>query len=356
MIDIYPLLRPLFFLMDGEDAHNATLFALKSGLYPRPPKLNEPSLETELLGLRFPTPVGLAAGFDKNAEAVDAAFKLGFGFVETGTVTPKPQNGNPRPRIFRDPDNGAVINRMGFPNKGMHAYKENVEKFLNKRPRPNGVLGLNIGMNKEQTDPAKDYCQLIRMLGPMADYITINISSPNTPGLRNLQQREPLLELLGRVSEERSNSCGHHAPPLFLKLAPDLSMEQQEELANTVIEAGVDGLILTNTTLERPDHLSAGFIEETGGLSGAPLTDKSTDIIKSLYRLTNGKVPIIGAGGIMNGEDAYKKIRAGASLVQFYSSMVFQGPLQPHYVNKSLAACLKRDNIATIKDAVGLDA
>lgn len=356
MFDLYPLIRPAFFAMDGETAHNMTLSALKSGLYPRPPKLDEPCLKTELFGLTFPTPVGLAAGFDKNAEAISAAFNLGFGFVEAGTVTPKPQDGNPKPRIFRDPENIAVINRMGFPNKGMHAFKDNLNRFLQQKKRPAGALGINIGMNKDQTDPASDYCKLITMLAPMADYITINISSPNTPGLRDLQKRGPLLDLLGRVNEERQKSCGEHAPPILLKLAPDLTEDQQEELAQAALEAPIEGLILTNTTLERPSFLPAKFREEKGGLSGAPLTNKSTQIIKNFYKLTKGKLPIVGAGGIVTGEDAYAKIRAGASLVQLYSSMVFKGPLQAYYVNKNLAECLKRDNIASLSDAIGLDA
>ncbi len=307
MIDIYPLARPFFFMMDGETAHTATLLSLKSGLYPRPPKLNEPALETHLFGLKFPSPVGLAAGFDKNAEVINAAFSLGFGFVEAGTVTPKPQDGNPKPRIFRDPDNQAVINRMGFPNQGMHAFKDNLTHFLEHKKRPQGALGINIGMNKDQTDPAKDYCTLIKMLGPMADYITINISSPNTPGLRDLQKKEPLLDLLVRVNEARTKHCGIHPPPILLKLAPDLDDNQQQELAEAVLTAPIEGLILTNTTLDRPDYLPADFKEQKGGLSGAPLTDKSTRIIKNFYQLTNGKIPIVGAGGIMTGEDAYKK-------------------------------------------------
>lgn len=359
-MDIYPLLRPALFAMDAEQAHHLSLLALKSGLYPRPPKLNAPELESTIFGLNFPTPVGLAAGFDKNAEVIGAAFNLGFGFVEAGTVTPKPQAGNPKPRIFRAPAQKAVINRMGFPNGGMHAFKANLEKFLQGKKRPRGALGINIGMNKTQSDPAKDYCTLIKMLGPMADYITINISSPNTPGLRDLQKREPLLDLLKRVNEQRTKSCGKYPPPVLLKLAPDLSKDQQEELAKAALDAQndglIDGLILTNTTLERPDYLPAAFKDQKGGLSGAPLTAKSTAIIKSFYRLTKGKLPIIGAGGVNTGEEAYAKIRAGASLVQLYSSMVFYGPLQAYYVNKSLAECLKRDNIASITHAIGLDA
>ncbi len=354
MPGLYDLFRPLIFKVDAEQAHHMTLKALKSGLVPPCKPVIDPALEVKLWGLKFPNPVGLSAGFDKNAEIIGPAFNLGFGFVEAGTVTPKPQEGNPKPRVFRDPANEAVINRLGFPNQGMNAFKSNLEKFLDGKSRPVGVVGINIGMNKAQTEPAKDYTALIKMLGPMADYITINISSPNTPGLRDLQSREPLLELLGAVLEERKRSCGDHPPPLLLKLAPDLSQDQQAELAKTVLEAGIDGLILANTTLDRPETLANDFRAEKGGLSGKPVRDKSTAVIRNFYRLTGGKLPIIGVGGISSGSDAYEKIKAGASLVQLYTSLVFKGPAVANSINQELLALLKKDGFTNISQAVGV--
>lgn len=355
MPDLYQLIRPLVFKLDPEQAHEYTLKALKSGAIPPCPSINDPALEVKLWGLKFPNPVGLSAGFDKRAEVIGPAFKLGFGFVEAGTVTPKPQEGNPRPRVFRDPTTESVINRMGFPNGGMNLFKTNLEKFLSNGERSPGVVGINIGMNKSQTEPAKDYTILIKMLGPMADYITINISSPNTPGLRDLQKREPLLELLGAVLEERKKSCGDHPPPLLLKLAPDLDEVQQDELSTAVLEAGIDGLILSNTTLARPDSLPKNFAAEKGGLSGRPLTARSTEVIGNFYKRMNGKLPIIGVGGISSGSDAYAKIKAGASLVQLYTSLVFKGPTVANSINQELLTLLKKDGYTNVSQAVGAD-
>ncbi len=355
MPDLYNLLRPALFALDPETAHNITLRAMRMGLMPAQPQTNAPELEQTLWGLKFPNAVGLAAGFDKNAEVMTSAFKLDFGFVEVGTVTPKPQDGNPKPRVFRDPSHNAVINRMGFPNGGMKVFKDNFEAFLSRKKRPQGIIGINIGMNKNQKNPSHDYAVLIKMLGPMADYLTINISSPNTPGLRDLQRREPLLELLGAIHEERRKACGNHPPPVLVKLAPDLDDAQCEELATTLLDAKVDGVILSNTTLDRPETLPNGFREEQGGLSGQPLTDKSTGIIKRFYTLTNGALPIIGVGGISTGKQAYDKIKAGANLVQLYTSLVFRGPSVAYYVNQELRDLLKADGFTHISEAVGAD-
>ncbi len=355
MSALYNIARPFIFKMEPEKAHKMTLCLMKKGLLPIPAQANDPVLETTLWGHKFPNPIGLAAGFDKNAEVIEPSFKLGFGFVEVGTVTPKPQHGNPKPRIFRDTDNEAVINRMGFPNGGMNEFKANFEKFLSAKSRPSGVVGINIGMNKSQSEPAKDYGILIKMLGPMADYLTVNISSPNTPGLRDLQRREPLLELLGVIKEERKKACGNHPPPILVKLAPDLDSAAQEELAQALLEAQIEGIILTNTTLDRPDYLPKDFAAQKGGLSGKPVRDKSTSAIRNFYRLTKGEIPIIGAGGISSGKDAYEKIKAGASLVQLYSSLVFQGPDVIRYVKLELADLLKNDGYATLSEAVGED-
>ena len=353
MPGFYYMLRPLLFQLDPEKAHELTLKAMKAGLSPSYPATTNPALEQILWGLKFPNPIGLAAGFDKNAEVIGPAFGLGFGFVEIGTVTPKPQHGNPKPRIFRKPENEAIINRMGFPNSGMNTFKTNLEKFLSRRERPPGAVGINIGMNNNQKDPVKDYSVLIKMLAPMADYLTVNISSPNTPGLRDLQKREPLLDLLGIIKEERRKACGDHPPPILVKLAPDLNRAQQEELSQALLEAEIDGLVLTNTTLERPASLPENFAAEQGGLSGKPLTQKSTDIIGNFYKLTKGQIPIIGVGGVSNARDAYDKIRAGASLVQLYTGLVFQGPSVAHSINQGLAGFLRADGFDHVSDAIG---
>lgn len=353
MVDLYSLARPVIFNIDPEKAHNLTLKALRCGVVPSNPSPKDPALEQTLWGLKFPNPVGLSAGFDKKAEVIAPMLKMGFGFVEPGTVTPKAQIGNEMPRVFRDPANEAVINRMGFPNHGMHIFKSNLEKFLGQSSRPNGVVGLNIGMNKDQKEPAKDYATLIKMLAPMADYLTINISSPNTPGLRNLQKRKPLLELMSAVRDELKRACGKHLPPVLVKLAPDLEDDEQQELAETALEAKIDGLILTNTTLARPDYLSPGFKDEKGGLSGQPLTDRATEVVHNFYALTKGKIPLIGVGGISNGQQAYDKIKAGASLVQVYSALIFKGPTLPATINAELLELLKADGYSNISEAIG---
>lgn len=343
--------------MPAETAHRLTLSALKytpSALLPQF-GFASPSLKVTLWGRHFPNPVGLAAGFDKNAESLNGLFHLGFGFIEAGTVTVKPQAGNPRPRVFRAPQYNAVINRMGFPNCGVAVFKDNLRKFLEKKPRPMGVLGLNIGMNKDQTEPAKDYTALVRSLAPMADYLTINISSPNTPGLRNLQEKGPLTDLLTAVLAERKASCGEFPPPLFVKLAPDLTDQQIDDIASVLLSLKIDGVILGNTTLSRPDHLPADFREQKGGLSGAPLTDLSTAVIRRFYTVTKGQIPIIGVGGIGNAQEAYAKIRAGASLVQLYSNLIFQGPSLPSMINAGLVDLLRRDGFNHISEAVGAD-
>lgn len=353
MPDPYRLARPFLFRMDAERAHDLTLKALRAGLIPPIQRISDPALETTLWDRKFPNPVGLAAGFDKNAAVIGPMLGMGFGFVETGTVTPKPQAGNQKPRIFRHAHSESVINAMGFPNEGAEAFKRNFEEFLERRPRPPGVIGINIGMNKGQTEPAKDYRVLVRSLGPLADYLTVNISSPNTPGLRNLQKRDAFLDLLGIIMEERGRACGSNPPPLLVKLAPDLTEAQQEEIAAASLEAGIDGLILTNTTTERPAHLPDDFVSRPGGLSGRPLRDPSLKIIHNFYKLTGGKLPVIGVGGISGPQDAYDKIRAGASLIQLYTALVFQGPSVVRKINTGLIDLMKRDGFARIGQAVG---
>ncbi len=350
---VYKAIRPAVFKMDPENAHSMTIKALKTGAVRNCCVTRSERLEQDIFGLKFINPAGLSAGFDKNAEVIAPALKLGFGFTEVGTVTPQPQGGNPRPRIFRDPTNGAVINRMGFPNGGLHVFRPNLEKFLNASSRPQGVVGINIGMNKTQENPAEDYCALIKELAPLADYLTVNISSPNTPGLRNLQEKEPLTELITQMKKALSETCPENAPALLIKLAPDLDEKQQKEIAGVLMETGVSGVILSNTTLDRPDYLSEGFKDEAGGLSGSPVREKSTAIIRNFYKLTDGKLPIIGVGGISTAEHAYEKIKAGASLVQLYSGMIYEGPSIASKINSGLLELLNRDGYTNISDAIG---
>lgn len=351
---LYELAKPFLHKIDPETAHRLTLKGLKA-LPACKPERDDAALNITLWNRSFPNPVGLAAGFDKNAEVIAPMFGFGFGFVEAGTVTPKAQEGNPRPRVFRSPADQAVINRMGFPNEGVDAFRHHFESFLSHKPRPAGVVGINIGMNKDQTEPAKDYCALVRQLGPLADYLTVNISSPNTPGLRDLQKKENLLALLTQIMEERAKSCAQDMPPLLVKLAPDLTEEQQGEIAEAVLQAGIDGLILTNTTLDRPDTLAQPFGAERGGLSGAPVREKSLQVLRNFYALTGGKIPLIGVGGISSGEDAYDKIKAGASLVQLYTALVFKGPGMVKEIKQTLIRKLKEDGFTHIGQAVGAD-
>lgn len=349
----FSTIRPALHALKPETAHNITIQCLKYGLTPKQKKLNDERLFINLWDLTFKNPVGLSAGFDKNADAIKGLFDLGFGAVEVGTVTPNPQLGNPKPRVFRDVNNNAVINRMGFPNKGLRIFKENVEHYLTRHSENKGILGLNIGMNKDQTEPAEDYCNLICALSRYADYFTINISSPNTPGLRNLQQRENLLPLIEKVRTARDKFKEEYTPPLVIKLAPDLKEDEQEEVAKSLLEAEIDGIILSNTTLARPEFLPENFRAEGGGLSGKPLTDKSTDIIRNFYALTKGKIPIIGVGGISSAQDAYDKICAGASLIQIYSALIFQGPDLIYDINKGLLDLIDKDGFENLSDAIG---
>lgn len=352
---LYKAIRPAIFKIDPETTHGMTIKALKTGAVRACKIVKSDRLGQNIFGLHFPNPIGLSAGFDKNAEVVAPVLRLGFGFTEAGTVTPKQQDGNPRPRIFRDPTHNAVINRMGFPNGGMEHFKENIKAFLDAPDRPKGIIGINIGMNKTQTDPAKDYCVLIQELAPFADYLTVNISSPNTPGLRDLQQKDVLLALLEKMMQIRALTCPDNAPALLVKLAPDLTDDQQKELAETLLEANVDGVILSNTTLDRPKTLPDNFRSQTGGLSGAPVRDKSTAIIGNFYRLTGGKLPIIGVGGISSAQHAYDKIKAGASLVQLYTGMIYEGPNIANIINADLLKLLDKDGYTHISEAIGTD-
>lgn len=352
MRGLYKLAAPILMRMDAENAHHLALRAMEAGFYPRAPQgLDDPSLHVDLWGLHFANPVGLAAGFDKDARVIAPCLRMGFGFVEAGTVTPEPQAGNPRPRIFRDMKARAIINRMGFPSRGAVSFRHNMEAFLSDPRRPAGLVGINIGMNKGQDDPAQDYVRLVKELGGLADYITVNISSPNTPGLRDLQKRDAFMTLVERIIAAR----GGAKAPLLVKLAPDLDEGAQEMLASCALEAGIDGLILTNTTLERPEGLPPALAAQAGGLSGAPLTEKGLAIIRNFYHLTGGRIPLIAAGGICDGSEAYARIRAGAGLIQLYSALVFRGPDVVWDIRKTLAARLRADGFTHISEAVGAD-
>ena len=349
-MDYYRLAGPLVRLLDAETAHGLTIRLLKSGLVPPQPSFDPPALKTRLWGRDFANPVGLAAGFDKNAEVPDAMLGQGFGFVEIGSVTPRPQPGNPKPRMFRLPEDGAVINRMGFNNQGVDA----VEARLAARPRA-GIVGANLGKNKDTEDAAADYEIGAAKLAPVSDYLVINVSSPNTPGLRALQGRDQLEALVGRTRTALTKAMPQNAPPLLLKIAPDLAWEDLSDIAAVALAGTLDGLIVSNTTVARPDSLRSGNAKETGGLSGAPLFESSTAMLRRMYELTGGKLPIIGVGGIGSGSEAYAKIRAGASLVQLYSAMVYQGPALITRIKREMLDLLSRDGFATIAEAVGVD-
>lgn len=340
---MFSALRPLLFALDPETAHNATLLALRTGLVPQAPA-DDPILATTLAGLALPNPIGLAAGFDKDVMVPDAMLRLGFGFVECGSVTPRPQDGNPKPRIFRLVEDDAVINRLGFNNHGLeHA----VVRLQARRSRP-GIVGINLGANKESQDRTADYVTGVRAAAALASYVTVNISSPNTPGLRALQDGAALADLVARVMAAR----GALAVPLFVKVAPDLEAADFDTIARIAIDGGVDGLIVSNTTISRP-LLNSPHAGETGGLSGAPLKPLALAALQAFARATGGALPLIGAGGIASGADAYARIRAGASAVQLYSALVYQGPGLVARIKAELAALLRRDGFASVAAAVG---
>jgi len=339
---IYKLLRPFAFALDAETAHRATIAALS--LAPRLPLPSfAPELGSEVAGLRFPSPVGLAAGFDKDAEVPDAMLALGFGFVEVGTLTPKAQAGNPKPRLFRLKEDRAVINRMGFNNHGQAAALERLAKSERR-----GIVGVNIGTNKDSPDRVADYAAGVRTMAPAADYLTVNISSPNTPGLRNLQAGGDLDELLAAVRDAR----GKGGPPVFLKVAPDLEVGDHDRIVRAAIDTGIDGLIVSNTTVSRPS-LKSVHASEAGGLSGRPLKALALEQLKLFRAASGGSMPLIAAGGIETADDTWERIVAGASLVQLYSAMVYDGPGVAKRIADGLAKRLKHEGMSSIAEAVG---
>ncbi len=338
---LYKLLRPLAFAFDAERAHQLTISALKA-MPSLPPPPFEASLGSKVAGIDFPSPVGLAAGFDKNAEVASAMLGLGFGFVEVGTLTPLPQAGNPRPRLLRLAEDRAVINRMGFNNEGQDSARERLRGQVGR----GGVIGVNVGANKDSSDRIADYVEGVRRMAPVATYLTINISSPNTPGLRGLQDEGALDELLAAV---RGAGAGK---PVFLKVAPDLGESDPERIVRSAIDHGVDALIIANTTVSRPP-LASSLAGEAGGLSGEPLAPLALAALRKFRSASGGQLPLIGAGGITSAEDAWQRIRAGASLVQLYSAMVYEGPGIARRIADGLARKLRREGMESIAEAVG---
>ena len=348
MTTLHDSLARALHVLDPEDAHTATILGLKLGLGPIDRTPTDPILATSLAGIPLTSPIGLAAGFDKNAQVPAAMLRAGFGFVECGTVTPLPQAGNPRPRLFRLTEDRGVINRMGFNNAGLGAFAGNLA-----RRRAAGPVGANIGANKDSQDRAGDYVLGLKRLWGLADYFTVNISSPNTPGLRALQTRAALEDLLGRLAEARRALAGNY--PVFLKVAPDLEDGEVETIVETVAAFGLQGIIVSNTTVSRPATLISPLKTETGGLSGPPLLDLSTAMLRRFHQANDKGLVLIGAGGIASGADALARIRAGATAVQFYSAMVFEGPGLVTRIKQDLAARLRAEGFASVGEAVGAE-
>ena len=338
---LYSLMRPGLFLLDPEPAHALSIAALKllpGGAQPPGP------LATTVAGLRFPNPVGMAAGYDKDGEVPDALLALGFGFAEVGSITPLPQAGNPKPRLFRLSQDRAVINRMGFNNGGAEAA---VARLAQRAGQP-GIVGINVGANKDSADRVADYATMVRLMAPLASYLAVNISSPNTPGLRALQDEGALAGLLDAVMAAR----GPKGPPVFLKVAPDLEPADIDAIARIAADKQLDALIVSNTTISRP-HLKSPQATEGGGLSGAPLHDLALERLRNFRSATGGAMPLIGVGGIASAEQAWQRIRAGASLIQLYSAITYEGPGIARRIVKGLERLMARDGFASIAEAVG---
>ena len=344
---MFSILKPFLFSLDPETAHDLAIKTLK--INPFPSKMfeveDEQMLKIKLLGKNFPNPVGLAAGFDKSAEAYNSLLKLGFGFVEVGTVTPLKQFGNPKPRIFRLEGDGALINRLGFNNDGIEIIKNRIKSDGKK-----GVLGINIGPNKDTKDQKNDFCLGLKNFFDIADYITINISSPNTDGLRDFHDQEKLKDLLLALNKIKKENKTHI--PLLLKVSPDIQDNHISEIIDVATKSDISAIIITNTTDGNRDNLKSK-IKEQGGLSGEPLQQISTNMIKKFYKKLNGKIPIIGVGGVNSGKSAYEKIVAGASLLQLYTGFVYRGPSAAKDIKKELIQILKAEGLNNIKEAIG---
>ncbi|MDG6095205.1 quinone-dependent dihydroorotate dehydrogenase [Acetobacter sp. AN02] len=356
--DIFPDLTssalPLIRRLDPEQAHHLVIEALAAGLsVPWKRERDDPALATRTMGLRFPNPIGMAAGFDKNARVVRSLARLGFGFVEAGTVTPRPQAGNPKPRLFRLDEDRAIINRMGFNNDGIDRFAVRLARLNRGLPsgRESGAgvpVGANIGINKEGADPERDYPELVARVRPYADYIVLNLSSPNTPGLRQLQNAQRLRGLLEAIRARHSEH-----PPLLIKLAPDLTDEDIPETVRAAIDGGASGLIVTNTTITRPAGLRSPYASETGGLSGRPLRARSSEILRNVAVESGGQLSLIACGGIESGADILERIRNGADLVQIYTSFVFEGPAILRRLKTELLSLLRQQGAETLADIRG---
>jgi dihydroorotate dehydrogenase len=356
----YQLFRKVLFRMDPETAHNWTVRGLKwmqsasliQKTVSKPFTIQDPRLASELWGISFPNPVGMAAGFDKNAYVYPALAALGFGFVEVGTLTPRPQNGNPRPRLFRIPEDKAVINRMGFNNHGIAAAKESFERL----GHPAIPVGINLGKNKDTPNDkaVEDYTRGLQELYPYGDYFVINVSSPNTKGLRDLQHIEALQSLLTEIMNQRTKleKIDQKRKPVLLKIAPDLEIQTLKEIVSTAVSLRIDGIIATNTTLSRKG-LTASARHENGGLSGKPLREKSTEMIRHIYSVTQGSIPIIGSGGIFSGQHVIEKLKAGANLVQIYTGMIYQGPGIVKQINQELIRQMEKEQISHFTEWIG---
>tara|TARA_B100000315_G_scaffold246241_1_gene273307 strand:+ start:738 stop:1784 length:1047 start_codon:yes stop_codon:yes gene_type:complete len=345
---MFSILRPFLFRLDPESAHDLAIKSLKFNFLPN--KMfevdDEQMLNIELLGKNFSNPIGLAAGFDKSAEAYNPLLNLGFGFVEIGTVTPLKQFGNPKPRIFRLEDDGALINRLGFNNDGMEVIKNRIKSEGKK-----GILGINIGPNKDTKDQKNDFCLGLKNFFDIADYITVNISSPNTEGLRDFHNQEKLQDLLFALNKIKKDNKTN--VPLLLKISPDIRDDHISEIASLAAKNNISAIILTNTTSGNRDNLVSKSKKEEGGLSGEPIQQLSTNMIKKFYKQLNGKISIIGVGGVNSGKSAYEKIMAGASLLQLYTGFVYRGPSIAKDIKKELIQILKSEGINNIKDAIG---
>ena len=348
---MYNISLKILRLFPPELAHKITIYSLKYAGY-KNREHDDPILSQHILGLDFPNPIGLAAGFDKNAEVVKSMFSFGFGFVEIGTVTPKPQKGNIKPRVFRLTEDNAIINSLGFNSKGI----ENVRKNLSKIQNPyfnNKIIGINLGKNKDSTDDIKDYLYGIEELGNFSSYITINISSPNTKGLRDLQLRGNIEKLIKEIIKKREEISIINKKPILIKISPDLNDDQLRDIALISLANGIDGLILTNTTINRPDILKSKSKLKIGGLSGKPIFEISNTILKKMYNLTNGQIPLIGVGGISSGSDCYEKLKSGASLIQLYTALVYQGPELISNMKNELVYLIKTEGYKKVSEVIG---
>lgn len=355
-MNLYRILRPIIFQIDPERAHNLAISFLK--FMPNCATLfaadhDYENLHVRLWDLDFSSPVGMAAGFDKNAEVFATLAKFGFGFLESGTVTPRPQKGNEQPRIFRLAEDGAIVNRLGFNNFGAEVFAKNLEKNLTNFK---GIFGVNIGKNKDTENAIEDYLMLLERFYQDVSYIAINISSPNTKNLRDLQKEDQLRLFLGEIMKKKNELKNLYKKntTILLKIAPDLSLKEQEKISEIVIGNQVDGLIISNTTIARPKFLRSEFASEVGGLSGKPLFDLSNEVLKNFYKFTAGKIPLIGVGGVSSASELYEKIKCGASLVQIYSAFISQGFGLVERIKKDLSEMVKKDGFKNISDAIGL--